>query len=386
MIQLPSSPTNMLRDPKLSFMLFSALVRDICTAKSDKKDETVYEFASRRFGPNVASILVDSMISGIYAGNSRKLSIRSCFPLLYKLEGEYGSVVKGMIRRRKETTPMCKSSELAAFETETEVTKILARSMQVSFRSGMATLSHSLESSLRKDEENVTLMLNSRVSGLRPRGDNSGGMVVSVEGDDASDVLVDEVVTTLPASTMSKLMGENEKVRDAFQDLAVNTKGVDVAVVNMRYQKNLVKLPYNGFGFLVPSREYSELLGVTWDSLVFPAQQDDGVCAMTAMIGGAHHPHVGAMSNSELREMAQRLVLPKLNILEKPSTIYCGVAKNCIPQYNVGHHESVLRVENTLREAFRGRVHAIGTSLYGVGVADLVYQALRTADTLLTLN
>ena len=377
MIQLPSSPVSMMKDPKLSFMLLSALVQDMFTRKSNEKDETVFNFAARRFGTNVASMLVDSMISGIYAGNSKELSVRSCFPLLYQLESEYGSVVKGMMRRKKETTPTCQNSELANFETESEVSKKLARSMQVSFRNGMQTLSHRLESSLRQDEEDVTLMLDSRVSKLEK---NHSKICVSVEGYEEGDVLVDQVISTLPASTMSSLMSSSDKTRDAFQDLARNTKGVDVAVVNMGYQRDTVELPYDGFGFLVPSREYSELLGTTWDSLVFPQQQKDGTCVMTAMIGGAHHPHIGAMSSSDIKEMAQKLVLPKLKISEKPDTIYCDVARDCIPQYRVGHHEKVSQVEAALREEFEGRIHAIGTSLYGVGVADLVYQALRKAD------
>ena len=377
MIQLPSSPVSMMRDPKLSFMLLSALVQDISTAKSNEKDETVFNFASRRFGTDVASMLVDSMISGIYAGNSKELSVRSCFPLLYELESEYGSVVKGMMRRKKETKPMCNSSKLANFETETKVSKKLARCMQVSFRNGMETLSHRLETSLRQDEEYVTLMLDSRVSKLK-MGQNRIG--VCVEGYEEGDTHFDHVISTLPANTMARLLSSSDKTGDAFQDLARNTKGVDVAVVNMGYQRDTVELPYDGFGFLVPSREYSELLGTTWDSLVFPQQQKDGTCVMTAMIGGAHHPHIGAMSNSDIEEMAQKLVLSKLNISEKPDTIYCDVARDCIPQYRVGHHEKVSQVEALLRDEFKGRVHAIGTSLYGVGVADLVYQALRKAD------
>ena len=74
------------------------------------------------------------------------------------------------------------------------------------------------------------------------------------------------------------------------------------------------------------------------------------------------------------------MVLSKLNNSEKPDTIYCDVARDCIPQYRVGHHEKVSQVEALLRDEFKGRVHAIGTSLYGVGVADLVHQALRKAD------
>jgi len=377
MMQLPSSTSSLLRDPKLSFMLLSGLLRDIVTSKiSSETDETVYDFACRRFGVDVASLLVDSMISGIYAGNSKELSIRSCFPLLHKLENEHGSVLKGMVRRSSETSIMtCRSLVLQNFEKQSEVTKKLGKSMQVSFQYGMETLAQGLESVLRKDEEHVTMRLNSRVSKLQPQGNG----VVVVTLDDDSTILADHVVSTLSADVMANITSSwSSLVRDSFEDLALKTKSVDVGVVNMAWRDN-ISLPYDGFGFLVPSREWTELLGVTWDSLVFPSQQDSGACVVTAMLGGAHHPHIGNMNDLELRALAERLVLPKLNIQVKPSTVYSDVAKSCIPQYRTGHHKHVLRVENALCDT---HVSAIGTSLYGVGVADLIHRALLTADSL----
>ena len=38
---------------------------------------------------------------GIYAGDTDKLSIKSCFPSIYELEKEHGSVVKGMLFAKK---------------------------------------------------------------------------------------------------------------------------------------------------------------------------------------------------------------------------------------------------------------------------------------------
>ena len=64
-----------------------------------------------------------------------------------------------------------------------------------------------------------------------------------------------------------------------------------------------------GFGYLVPSREWEEVLGMTWDSLVFPQQGTrdpaDGAEAdtrVTVMVGGALNPHVAAMREEELVE------------------------------------------------------------------------------------
>jgi len=249
MMQLPSSTSSLLRDPKLSFMLLSGLLRDIVTSKiSSETDETVYDFACRRFGVDVASLLVDSMISGIYAGNSKELSIRSCFPLLHKLENEHGSVLKGMVRRSSETSIMtCRSLVLQNFEKQSEVTKKLGKSMQVSFQYGMETLAQGLESVLRKDEEHVTMRLNSRVSKLQPQGNG----VVVVTLDDDSTILADHVVSTLSADVMANITSSwSSLVRDSFEDLALKTKSVDVGVVNMAWRDN-ISLPYDEILVLV---------------------------------------------------------------------------------------------------------------------------------------
>lgn len=318
MMQLPSDPSSLFRDPKFSYTLISGLIRDLTTSKHEEDDETIFDFATRRFGVDIASVLVDSMISGIYAGNSKELSVRSCFPLLHKLERKHRSVVKGMFQRSGETVN-CQHPDLQSFETQSEITKRLGTSMQVSFLGGMETLSNGLENALRKDEEMVSMKTNSCVSSLRP--DENGRVVVSCENAD-DDIVVDHVVSTLPASAMSKITSEwNSSLRDVFENLASRTRPVNVCVVNMAWRDKTVQLPYDGFGFLVPSREWSELLGVTWDSLVFPSQQDPDTCVITAMLGGAHHPHIGDMNLEELEDLARRIVLPKLKINIDPSTI-----------------------------------------------------------------
>lgn len=68
-------------------------------------DESVDSFFSRRFGKPLAEEMISAMIHGIYAGDSRKLSVRAVFPQLWEAEREFGSVILaglfGGIARRK---------------------------------------------------------------------------------------------------------------------------------------------------------------------------------------------------------------------------------------------------------------------------------------------
>ncbi|MCA9540050.1 MAG: protoporphyrinogen oxidase, partial [Myxococcales bacterium] len=60
-------------------------------------DESVFDFAARRIGPEAAEMLVDPMVAGIYAGDPRRLSLPAAFPRLRTLEEEHGGLVRGMI-------------------------------------------------------------------------------------------------------------------------------------------------------------------------------------------------------------------------------------------------------------------------------------------------
>ena len=66
----------------------------------DAGDESVHDFAARRIGPEATTVLVDAMVSGIYAGDVRRLSVRSTFPKLWRMEAEHGSLFRAMLRRR----------------------------------------------------------------------------------------------------------------------------------------------------------------------------------------------------------------------------------------------------------------------------------------------
>ena len=45
----------------------------------------------------LADIAIDSLCRGVFAGDCRQLSVRSCFPVLYRAEQRRGSIVLGML-------------------------------------------------------------------------------------------------------------------------------------------------------------------------------------------------------------------------------------------------------------------------------------------------
>ncbi|NXJ05056.1 PPOX oxidase, partial [Odontophorus gujanensis] len=78
--------------PPFSRALLWSAVRDLTAPKGTEPDESVHRFARRR----VADVAVDSLCRGVFAGDCRQLSVRSCFPALFRAERERRSVLLGL--------------------------------------------------------------------------------------------------------------------------------------------------------------------------------------------------------------------------------------------------------------------------------------------------
>jgi len=67
-------------------------------------DESIHSLVTRRFGQEFADNLFDPMCHGIYAGDVKQLSVRSCFPSLYWAERDHGSILRGLFLPAKSPT------------------------------------------------------------------------------------------------------------------------------------------------------------------------------------------------------------------------------------------------------------------------------------------
>ncbi len=66
-----------------------------------RHDESIADFVRRKFSAEMFDRLVGPFVSGVYAGDPEKLSLRSSFPTLYEAEKTKGSVIRGMLANAK---------------------------------------------------------------------------------------------------------------------------------------------------------------------------------------------------------------------------------------------------------------------------------------------
>lgn len=98
--RLPENPPMFFKTKLLSFSAKMRILSEYFIQKSVLEDESVADFARRRLGKEALEYLISPMVSGIFAGDPEKMSLRSCFPVIRDLEINYGGLFKGMIKKK----------------------------------------------------------------------------------------------------------------------------------------------------------------------------------------------------------------------------------------------------------------------------------------------
>ncbi|XP_028567066.2 protoporphyrinogen oxidase isoform X3 [Podarcis muralis] len=267
--KLPSSISGVVRTvPPFTRPLVWSGLKELLSPRGSETDETIHAFVRRRFGQELADIVIDSLCRGVFAGDCRTLSMRSCFPALFQAERSHRSVILGMALGGGKGPPV--DSPLIRRARE-------ERWSQWSLRGGMQTLPEALEGFVK--QRGVEIHCGAPVKRLERAASGSWKIVL-----EDGVVEADYIISALPAQALAEsLSGWAEPL--ARELLAI--RAVSVGVVNLQYRD--VHLPVTGFGHLVPSFEDSSLLGIVYDSVAFPGQDgSSGPCMrLTVMLGGA---------------------------------------------------------------------------------------------------
>lgn len=374
--KVPSSVSEALRW-SLSLPVARAALHELFVKSHSKEDESIYNFIGRRFSPLVAEKLLDPMASGIFGGDVKKLSIRSCFPMLFDLEKKHGSVVKGMLFGGSSG-----NDTLLDGTSKSDFVKHYEKSVSVSFTDGMSTLIEALGDSTKNDSMSE-LDLNTQVTQLKVNNLNKSSdeprfvleMKDSASGAILEPIQAAHVFSTIPAYCVASL------VRDTAPSLAEaldEIQYVDMGMVHVGYNRQVLSI--DGFGYLIPSSAREKVLGVVFDSNTFPQQNIEGKIQtrLSVMSGGAHFREVASLSKKELERNALDAIKRHLGITHKPDYIRSLTMTNGIPQYHVGFHQTLQRIESQVARSAPGLVLG-GNSFYGIGLADCVTHSKRLA-------
>jgi oxygen-dependent protoporphyrinogen oxidase len=353
LIPAPFAPPSLLTSPLLGAgTKWRILTEMFHHTHPPADDESIAAFIRRKFGKQLLDVLVAPFVSGVYAGDPEKLSLRAAFPKLHEFEATYGSVLKGAMKSRPP--------------------KGTSRAGLCSFRLGMETLPRALAA--RLDD---MLLTESSVATMR-RGRPNGKPWFEIEftrRNHRETIAANAVIVATPTNAAGEIL---QGLSDRFPEAFSHIEYAPVAVVSAGYRRDQIRQSTDGFGFLVPRSEKLRVLGTVWNSSLFPGRAPDAMVCFTSFAGGATDADLCALPDNEIMETICGEVASVLGISGAPMIARVQRYARALPQYNLGHSATLATLDE-IASAIPGLFLA-GNYFSGPSIGSCVEQANQTAE------
>ncbi len=357
-VAAPSSPADLVAGSLFSGRAIRRALREPLIPKSrPSAEESVADFARRRFGPEALDYGMDPLVAGVYGGDPAQLAMRHAFPNLWRMEQESGSILRGLIRRQKNR----ENREAGGM---------------FSFRKGLGQLPAALSDALGE-----RVRLSTPVRRLERQGSRwivSGDRPAAGGKQTAWSESFDAALYAAPLHALASIALPDGPSLEPLTRVAYAPLGV----VALGFHREQVGHPLDGFGMLVPRVERGiRILGTLFTSSIFPgspaassaapsnaARAPAGHILLTTMLGGMRHPALATLPDQETYDLALRDLRSLLNISGEPVFRWRIAWKQAVPQYTIGYGNALAAMDR-LESAWPGWFMA-GNYRMGVSIGD----------------
>ena len=326
-------------------------------AKGTDPNETLAELVKRRLGESFLDYAIDPFISGIYAGDPNKLVTRYALPKLWKLEQDYGSFIRGAMKKAK----------LPKSDRDKKATREV-----FSAKGGLSRLIEAMTESI--GPENMILS----VENTLVKATANGFQLQITTPEQLISMETPHLVTTCGGYALAGLLPFlNEEEIAPFNDL----KYAAVTQVLLGFEK-WKGISLKAFGGLVPGKENKNILGVLFTSSFFEGRAPKGGALLSVFMGGTKRPDIATMDNGEIEALLNK-DLPRMlsNRTLNPDMTRILRYPKAIPQYTESTGRRYEMIER-LEQKYPGLILA-GNIRDGIGMADRVKQGRTIADELI---
>ncbi|TWT62755.1 protoporphyrinogen oxidase [Rubinisphaera italica] len=350
-----------LKSPILSPAGKRRVLKEYWIEPDPKEDESLQDFAVRRFGREAFERMIQPMIGGIYTADPVKLSLRATLPRFLEMEEQYGSVLRGLKLHSEQ-----ENSADAIVNNQASGARY---GMFLSFDRGMSVLQDALFASIANG---ITLYKNSSVENITLRENRSYD--VSIQNGQTTRTY-DGVILAAPGYVAGKLVeGLNLELSSELNAIPY----ASAAIVVTGYPLSQIQHPMECFGLVIPAVENRKVLAVSCTSRKFPNRAPKGSIQLRTFIGGALQQHLLEQSDDELLAMTQQELREIFGVEGTPETSRVVRWNRAMPQYHIGHLDRVSRIRRQL-EKHPGLAVA-GNALNGVGIPDVIQTAQASVE------
>jgi len=312
-------------------------------------DESVHEWAARRFGPEVARAIVAPFVTGVYAADAHDVSLEAGFPRLAALE-DRGGVVRGILAQLRE-------------RRADGARRRRPRGRLVAPVGGMQAVVDALVARLRG-----RVRLGVEVTAIDP---GEEGVTVAIGG---SGERYDAAVLAVPARQAARLL---EGAVPVLAARLGELQRAPAAIAYLGYDRARVEHPLDGFGFLVAQGEDLRVLGVVFESVVWSGRAPDDAVLFRCIFAGARDPGAFDLDDGALIAQARQDLERAVGAVGAPRHASVVRWRDGVAQYPVGHAKRVAALDS---QAQSRRLVLAGAAYHGAAVNDLCADAARVEE------
>ena len=354
---LPSGLWSAITTPLFTWYDKFRILGEPFRAKGTDPNENLAELVKRRMGKSFLDYAIDPFISGIYAGDPNKLVTRYALPKLWKLEQEYGSFIRGAIKKAK----------LPKDERDKKATKEV-----FSAKGGLSRMIEAMTETI--GPENIMLSVENTL--VKPA--SNGFQLQITTPEQMISLETKHLVTTCGGYALAGLLPFlNEEEIAPFNEL----KYAAVTQVLLGFNK-WKGMSLKAFGGLVPGKENKNILGVLFTSSFFEGRAPKGGALLSVFMGGTKRPDIAGMDNYEIESLLNK-DLPRMLSNRSLSADMTRILRypKAIPQYTESTGRRYEMIEQ-LQQKYPGLILA-GNIRDGIGMADRVKQGRTIAEELI---
>ena len=373
-MMVPEDLATLDASPLFSAAAKAAYAQELASAKELRAsvpahDESVASFVRRHFGEEVLQKIGAPLLSGVFGGDTAKLSVRSVMSTFVKMEAEYGSLILALQKQKSERGG---KPGPPTFTT---------------LRRGMGSLVEALVAAL--PSERLHTRTAAAALARSPRND----WLVRFDAADRSSCAIgfvpfDHVLLATPVDATRSLLEQVDREAAMLVPKEASSAVLASFCWSATTAGSFTVPP--GFGFLVPQISSDaeaqgtrpRLLAGTFTTQKFPGRAPDGARILRVFFGGGMADAIQSQTDEAIATEAWRELGAVLPNLPEPIAALTVVARwpRSLPQYEVGHKERMSELNQRI-EAL-GSLLLLGNAYHGVGVPDLIRDARQAVRSL----
>lgn len=317
-------------------------------------EPSVADWVAHRFGRSLLPF-ADAVFTGTYAGDIERLKIDAVMPGVRNLERQHGSVIRGLLHKRKSMP-------------KKNTGKGIALPAMTSFKAGMARLPQALAEGLQLNEELFYR------TGMTAVSRTAGGEWEVRTAQHA--IRCRHLVLALPVNQTLELL---DPVGDISRPPLAAIPEAKIATIALGFTDR-AKVPF-GFGYLAPEQERRFALGALFSSHMFPGRAPRGRILLEALVGGRRHPERLELDDEELISRVYDDLRQLLDLPEEPCYARVLRPRAGIPQLEEGYPALLSWLDEV--HGTQPGLHVCGFGWHGIGINDMTKEAAKAAAAIL---